>query len=65
MLVYLTIMLAIPKETDLFSGSTNLKIQATHGIADMQVNHMVTNNVTTKPINNWHFLVQSVNSLLA
>ena len=35
-------MFAIPIDIDLFSGSTNLKIQATHGIADMHVNQIVT-----------------------
>ena len=40
---YLTIILAMPIDIDLFSGSTNLKIHATHGIADIQVNQIVTN----------------------
>ena len=41
-------MLAIPMDIDLFSGSTNLKMLATQGIADIDVNQMVTNRHNMK-----------------
>ena len=63
--VYLTIMFAMPIDRDLFSGSTNLKMHATHGMADMQVNQIVTNNDKTKPTNSLHSFVHPAKSVLA
>ena len=46
--MYLAIMKAIPMESDLFSGSTNLIIQAIQGIPDMRETQMMTKRMETK-----------------